>query len=371
MNVLWIGYYDPEYPRNAAILKGLRANGFIVHEVRVELSRPRRLINLVKAWREYRKSSPPPDIIIVPMIDLETAPFALALTQWYKVPLVYDAFECRYTANVIERNISLGSFKARALFYLERWVLNHARLILVDTREHAKLFQKVYQIAPEKFHVIYISLDDDLFRPSPEPPEDGFLVQFLGYFHPLTGSDTIIQAAALLKNHPEIRFEVIGLKDNPSSRKIRDLVAALGLENVTLRDSIPYADQPREIKRASVCLGVFGDTDQAARVIPNKGYQALAMAKPLLTRDCPALREVLEPGIHVETVDPAHPQSLADAVLRLKHDPDYRERIARQGYQKFKSELTPAILGKALVARLHQIKAKPRSFSEVKVRAKP
>lgn len=63
-------------------------------------------------------------------------------------------------------------------------------------------------------------------------------------------------------------------------------------------------------------------------------------------------------------------QSLADAILRLKHEPDYRERIARQGYQKFKSELTPAILGKALVARLDQIKAKPRSFSEVTVKEK-
>ena len=53
---------------------------------------------------------------------------------------------------------------------------------------------------------------------------------------------------------------------------------------------------PGELAAAAVVLGVFGAGRKAAMVVPNKVYQAAAAGRPLVTRDGPALREVLEPG---------------------------------------------------------------------------
>jgi hypothetical protein len=45
-----------------------------------------------------------------------------------------------------------------------------------------------------------------------------------------------------------------------------------------------------------VVLGIFGAGRKAAMVVPNKVYQAAAVGRPLVTRDGPALREVLTPA---------------------------------------------------------------------------
>ena len=60
---------------------------------------------------------------------------------------------------------------------------------------------------------------------------------------------------------------------------------------------------------------------KAAMVVPNKVYQAAAAGRPLVTRDGPALREVLEPGAHCLVCPPGDPDALAAAVARLLDDP--------------------------------------------------
>jgi len=355
MNVLFMGHYDPEYPRNACILKGLRKNGITVHEIRVELSRRCRLFNLVREWKAFCKKHAMPDVIIVPMIDLETFPFALVLSKIFNVPIVYDAFVCRYTAWVDERKNSPKAIKSRFLYMLEFFTLKLSDLVLTDTKAHAELFAQLYTIDHKKFYVMYVSLDDELYNFSVKDLDSPFVVQFIGYVHPLTGADTIIRAAALLCEEKKIVIELIGIKDDPQSKAIIDLATSLKIRNIKFMQPVPYTELPNQIKRANVCLGVFGDTDQAARVFPNKGYQALAMAKPLITRNCKALMEILEPGVHVEAVPPANPRALADAILRLKNNPEYRKSLSQNAYELFKTNLTPLALGYKLSRRLKNL----------------
>lgn len=355
MNVLFMGHYHPEYPRNACIIKGLRQNGITVHEIRVELSRRRRLFNLIREWKAFRKKHTIPDLIIVPMIDIETFPFALVLSKIFRLPIVYDAFVCRYAAWVHERKNSPKSIKSKLIYIFEFFILKLSDLVLTDTKAHAELFIQLYKTDQKKIQVMYVSLDDELYNFSAKDLDNPFIVQFIGYFHPLTGADTIIRAAALLQEEKEIVIELIGIKDNPQSKAIIDFATSLKVRNIKFMQPVPYTELPNQIKRAHVCLGVFGDTDQAARVFPNKGYQALAMVKPLITRDCKALREILEPGIHVEVVPPANPRALADAILRLKNNPEYRKSLSQNAYELFKKNLTPLSLGYKLSGRLKDL----------------
>ena len=59
---------------------------------------------------------------------------------------------------------------------------------------------------------------------------------------------------------------------------------------------VPYEALGAEVGRAAICLGVFGESAKAARVVPNKVWQAMAVGRPVVTADTPAVREVLEDG---------------------------------------------------------------------------
>ncbi len=56
---------------------------------------------------------------------------------------------------------------------------------------------------------------------------------------------------------------------------------------------VPYEELPDYVSKADVCLGIFGDTEKAQRVIPTKAIDALALQKPLVTGDSQAARELL------------------------------------------------------------------------------
>ena len=88
--------------------------------------------------------------------------------------------------------------------------------------------------------------------------------------------------------------------------------------NVEWIEWVDYKELRDHIARADICLGIFGDTDKAARVIPNKVFQILSAGAPLITRDSPAIRELLSPDMPgVYLVPPGDPEALLEAVRRI------------------------------------------------------
>ncbi len=106
--------------------------------------------------------------------------------------------------------------------------------------------------------------------------------------------------------------------------------------------------------RADVCLGIFGRTEKAGRVVPHKVFQAMAMAKAVVTARTPAVSEFFEHGRDIYLCDNSRPESLADAVLALKNNAGLRESIARRGYELAWERFQPAALGAALREILEQ-----------------
>src|SRR5690606_7752009 len=119
-------------------------------------------------------------------------------------------------------------------------------------------------------------------------------------------------------------------------------------------DWIDYTDLRREIAAADVCLGIFGTSDKAASVIPNKVFQVLAAGRPLITRDSPAIRELVEHDMQDITLVPSgDARSLADAIMRWQRQrpvPDVRRGELR-------AAITPRAVGEQLLDVLREHRA--------------
>jgi glycosyltransferase involved in cell wall biosynthesis len=187
---------------------------------------------------------------------------------------------------------------ARALAALDRAALRAADLVLADTAAHADYLVELGE-PRGRVAVWHLGFEPE-FLPPPAPAPAGRRVLFYGSYLPLHGIGTIVEAAARLGERAE--FVLIG--GGPERPAIEALARRRGAP-VVFRGEVPLAALPGELAAAAVVLGVFGASRKAAMVVPNKVYQAAAAGRPLVTRDGPALREVLRPDEHCLACAPA------------------------------------------------------------------
>jgi glycosyltransferase involved in cell wall biosynthesis len=108
---------------------------------------------------------------------------------------------------------------------------------------------------------------------------------------------------------------------------------------------IEYEELPREYWGAGCALGIFGTSDKALRVIPNKAYQALASGTPLITGDTPAAQELLTDGENAVLVPPGDPAALAEAMRRVAADPELAKKLSRNGREIYEERASEEVLG--------------------------
>jgi glycosyltransferase involved in cell wall biosynthesis len=172
-------------------------------------------------------------------------------------------------------------------------------------------------------------------------------VLFVGRCVPLHGLGAIVEAAARLGDRSS--FVVIGRGPERAAAEAR--ARALGVA-IEWRDEVPLAALPGELARSAVVLGIFGAGRKAAMVVPNKVYQAAAAGRPLVTRDGPALREVLTPGEHCVAVPPNDPDALATAIAGLLADAPAAQRMGAAARANLARDFSPARLAQSLATTL-------------------
>ena len=233
---------------------------------------------------------------------------------------------------------------AAVLRQVDRAAFRRADLVVADTAAHARFFVERFGLPPGRVAVCPVGADDERFRPGWQPP-GRFNALFVGKLIPLHGLDTILAAARIAA---EIPFRVVGggqldglLRDRPA--------------NVAWVPWIAYDDLPGAYQEAGCALGIFGTSDKARRVIPNKAYQALACATPLVTGDTPAARELRRNGHDALLVPPGDAEALAAAVRRLADDAALALALGEEGRRTYEAAASLEVLGsrwRALLERL-------------------
>jgi glycosyltransferase involved in cell wall biosynthesis len=342
MQVLFICGREPEYVRNQIILKALHqqadvtevtdsSKNYIIRHLRL-------LFKLLTRLRHH-------DVVFVGFYGFL---LVFLMRLFTRRPLIFDAYLSTYNTLCLDRRqFAPHSLVGRLVFWMDKLACQLSDVVLLDTRSHRDYFVQLYGLPPEKFVVLYLGCDEEIFYPRRPPTPPPFRVFYYGSFLPVQGIDYIVRAARLLENEPDITFQIAG--DGMGNAEIRALAAEMGCTNIEFTGWVPFEQLPNAIARASVCLGGhFSGNSKAQNVIATKTYQFLAMAKPTIVGDNPANSEIFTHGEHVMMCKVADAESLAQAILTLRDNPELRERIAWGGYARLTEQYSIARISQLL-----------------------
>lgn len=344
MHILCWGTYDTSKPRARVLLDGLRLAGARVEECRIDVWHGvvdksqvrgfRKRLGIagrwfgsypLLAWRLAR--APKPDVVLISFPGVLDILVAAPIARARGIPLAWDMFMSLYDTVVEDRQLlRRGGITARLLHALEGFALRRADLIFLDTQTHARRIETLFGLDAGSVGAVWVGVETQYFQAQPVVAADvptrashpPLRVLFYGQFIPLHGIETIVQAAHLARDEP-IEWQLIGT--GQEANRIEALLAAQPLPKLRWDTWVDYPQLHQHIAAADVCLGIFGTSEKAASVIPNKVFQIVAMGRPLITRDSLAIREMLNHAPPcVNLIPAADADALATALRALERE---------------------------------------------------
>ena len=276
LRVCYFGTYRQQYGRNQILMNGLRANGVDLYECHQPLwqgseDRVSRaagkwldlpfLWRIVKAYLSLIRKhyhAPPYDVMMLGYPG-EFDTFLGRLLSWTRrKPLALDHIMSLYLI-AIERGLHQKSPLTVKFIRAAEWVsLRLCDLIICDTEGYRDYHCKTYSLTADRFRLVPAGADDRLFFPRPEvtPPTDRFRVMYHGTFLYSHGVETIVAAAALLKDRADIEFLFCGT--GPEEPHIRQLAEESGADNIVFTGWVERPEMPNANRlRSSLSGGVW------------------------------------------------------------------------------------------------------------------
>jgi len=188
-------------------------------------------------------------------------------------------------------------------------------------------------VPAEKISVIPVWLDPNEIKPLPRDnawrrenkiPIDKTVVLYAGTIGVISGAEIVADVAAILRDHKDIVFVLVGSGEAraPLEAKAKDL----GLNNIMF---FPYQDRKRLSEvQATGDIGLVTLLPGRGRTsVPSKVLGYLAAGRPVIASvdlDSDTADDIGKANAGL-VVEPANPKALAEAVLKAKNDPAWRE----------------------------------------------
>ena len=276
----------------------------------------------------------------------ESALVGAALRDHIRRPLVYEVrsfFESTWSAD--------SDWNERGEQYVRR---HDAESRAMAAADHVITIAEAMRddiiargVDPDRVTVIPNGVDAEAFAPEPPDPELRHRYGLGGRFtfgyvsnldHPRENQELLVEATArLLARGRGVTCLIIG--DGRRRAEVERLArkARVG-KRVVFTGSVPH----ESIRSHYALLDAFvvpRRNERAARTVtPLKPYEALAMERPLIVADLPALVEIARPDTRGLVFRAGDADALADSIERLIDDPELARRIGQAGREWVRRE---------------------------------
>lgn len=281
--------------------------------------------------------SGPQDLVLASSPPLFVGIPGYVISRVKRIPLLFEVRDL-WPDFAVETGILTNRLAIRLAYWLERVIYQKAALINVLTPAYREALVRK-GVPEQKLVLIPNGADLDIFQPGNKNNwvratygwGDRFVVLYTGAHGVANQLSQIIEAAKELKEHKGILFVLVG--DGMEKPLLQQRAEKYGLTNVQFIEAQPKEKIADFINAADVCIAVLKKVEGFKMVYPNKLFDYMACAKPVILGIDGVARELLEEaraGIYVE---PENVEHIVEAVLRLYRECGLIEEYGRNGYK--------------------------------------
>ncbi len=284
----------------------------------------------------------------VPHADVVIAtspPLVAAIPGWVAarvstrpVPWVFEVRDLWPESAITTGVLSAESPLTRLLYALERWACRSAAKINVLTPAFRADMESRGLAGSGKFCFVPNGADLEVFQPGPRDNEmrrqlgwgDRFVVMYAGAHGRANALMQLVDAATMLRDRPDILIACIG--DGAERQRLHQEAERRGLENIRFHGPKPKAVMPDVVNACDVGAAVLQNNPTFRTVYPNKVFDYMSCARPVLLAIDGAARSLVcdqaEAGAFAE---PENPKAIASTIRMLADDPSRRAELAANG----------------------------------------
>src|SRR3990170_1693955 len=259
----------------------------------------RELVNIVYSWWVILKTinQIKPDIVHVHNSP-ESIAFATSIVCSFKrIPFIYDAHDGVYELiSSLELNPILKRiYLAIGLFFEKTTLQRCAGILTVSEALKESMLKRAGNYIGDKPFVIMRNINpelSDITNSCQEASEGNYILHSGTLYTATIGLEDVFDIITDLNRKTSVKLVIAG--DGPYKRKLEEYANVKGVKKaVDFLGHISREELYRLISGAKLCIMPFKKTRHMDTVLPNKLFEYMALAKPVIYPDLPGFREVL------------------------------------------------------------------------------
>ena len=266
-----------------------------------------------------------------------------------------------------ESIVAVGAMKRnaaiRAFERLETYLYRHADHVVVLTNAFKRHVME-RGVPADRISVVKNGADLDRLNTPLDPATldevgktSGFAGRFVASYAGTTGmahgAGVLLDAAKLTQDDPDVLWSIVGTGAEREALERR--AAETALANFSLIEKQPKERIFHYLQHTDVAVVHLRDLPLFRTVLPSKLFEAMAFGKPIVLGVRGEAAELVEEAGAGICVPPEDPAALADAVLRLKRDPELYARLAANGRRYVAEHFDRADIALRYWALLHRV----------------
>ena len=296
-----------------------------------------------------RLRSGKPDIIYERTTSNSIAPTLLA--RHWRIPIVQE----------VNVTTEIGRLRPLVLKHLtrsiERWMTKRTTLFLTVSEVFKGMLAE-NGFPAGRILVCQNAINPEEFDPESVPPatrpehvgEDALVIGYVGAFVPYHRLDTLLGAARdLAPDYPNLRWLLVG--DGVERPKVERLLDEYDLrEKFWMPGSVTHEQVPGFVNAMDVAVLPHSERFNS----PMKLFEYMAMGRPVVVPDMPAICEVIEDDVNGLHFEAGNAESLERVIRRAVEDAALRRKLGERARQDILEKYTWMRNAEAVMKHIQQ-----------------